>query len=298
MPSIRARFWKMLIRRMFGKRMGIEEYRALTDQNARFSNRLPKDVKVDRFEADGIPAAWISPSNADADKVIVHFHGGGYVTGGIDSHLMMGIPMAQALRIKILLFDYRLAPEHPFPAALQDGLKIYRWLLEQGYQARDIILSGDSAGSGLALATTLSLQDTNEPLPSAVICISPWVDLAHTGDSHATNADTDVVLTTDVLAEWASAYTDESILKNPLVSPLYADFHGFPPMFIQTDSSEILFDDAKRLADKARVDGVDVTLKVWNGLWHAWHAMGGLIPESKKAFEEIGQFLNAHKPEE
>ena len=297
MPSIRARFWKMLIRRMFGKRMGIEEYRALTDQNARFSNRLPKGVKVDRFDADGIPAAWISPSNADADKVIVHFHGGGYVTGGIDSHLMMGIPMAQALRIKILLFDYRLAPEHPFPAALQDGLKIYRWLLEQGYQARDIILSGDSAGSGLALATTLSLQDTNEPLPSAVICISPWVDLAHTGDSHATNADTDVVLTTDVLAEWASAYTDESILKNPLVSPLYADFHGFPPMFIQTDSSEILFDDAKRLADKAKADGVDVTLKVWNGLWHAWHAMGGLIPESKKAFEEIGQFLNTNKTE-
>lgn len=278
--------------------MSIDEYRSLTSQNARFSNRIPKGVKVDRFEADGIYAAWISPSNADANKVIVHFHGGGYVTGGIDSHLMMCIPMAQALKMKILLFDYRLAPENPFPAALKDGLKMYLWLLEQGYQANDLILSGDSAGGGLALATTLSLRDNNEPLPSAMICISPWIDLAHTGKSHVTNSKADIVLTTDVLKEWASAYTDESNLQNPLVSPLYADFHGFPPLFIQADSNEILLDDAKRLAEKAKAGGVDVTLKIWDGMWHAWHALGGLIPESKKAFEEIGQFLNAHKSEE
>jgi acetyl esterase/lipase len=298
MPSLRARFWKMLMRRTFSKQMSIDEYRSLTDQNARFSNRIPKGVKVDHFEAEGISGAWISLSNADANKVIIHFHGGGYVTGGIDSHLMMCIPMAQALRMKILLFDYRLAPEHPFPAALKDGLKMYHWLLEQGYQPSDIILSGDSAGSGLALATTLSLRDTNEPLPSAVVCISPWIDLVHAGESHATNSKADVVLTTDVLTEWASAYTDESNLRNPLVSPLYANFHGFPPLFIQADSSEILLDDAKRLADKARADGVDVTLKIWDGMWHVWHALGGLIPESKKAFEEIGQFLTVHKSEE
>jgi acetyl esterase/lipase len=253
---------------------------------------------LEHFDIDGLPAAWISPSDAESSKVILHFHGGGYVTGGIESHLMMCIPMAQALRMKILLFDYRLAPENPFPAALKDGLKMYRWLLEQGYQANNLILSGDSAGGGLALATTLSLRDSNEPLPSAVICISPWIDLAHAGESHATNSKADVVLTTDVLTEWASVYTDESKLRNPLVSPLYADFHGFPPLFIQADSSEILLDDAKRLADKARAYVVDVTLKIWDGMWHAWHALGDLIPESKKAFEEIGQFLNAHKSEE
>lgn len=292
MSSLRARFWRMLMRRTFGKRMSIDEYRALTNKSSRFSIPVPKSVDVNRFDIHGIPAAWISPSDAGSKKVIVHFHGGGYVTGGIDSHLMMCVPMAQTLKIKVLLFDYRLAPEHPFPAALEDGIKVYRWLLEQGYTSNDIIFSGDSAGGGLALATTLSLRDEEKPLPSTVVCISPWVDLMCSGESHITNAKTDVVLTTGVLREWASAYTDESNLINPLVSPLYADFHGFPPLFIQVDGSEILLDDAKSLADKARAEGVDVTLKVWNGLWHAWHALGELIPESKMAFDEMGQFIS------
>lgn len=285
------------MRRMFSKRMSIEEYRAFSSQGTRFSPPLPSGVEVHRFDADGIPAAWISPSEADSNRVIMYFHGGGFVTGGIDSHLRMCALMGQVLRIKVLLFDYRLAPEHPFPAALEDGLKMYRWLLGQGYQASDVILSGDSAGGGLALAITLSLRDTNEPLPSAVACISPWVDLALTGGSHTTNAKADVVLTTDVLTEWALAYTDERNLRNPLVSPLYADFDGFPPLFIQVDADEILSDDAKRLANKAKAAGVDTTLIVWNGLWHVWHALGGLIPESKKAFEEIERFLNTHESE-
>lgn len=276
------------------KRMSIEEYRALTDQNARFSTRIPKDVEVDRFEVDGTPAAWISPFDADSDKVLLHFHGGGYVTGGIASHMMMCIPMAQTLKMKVLLPDYLIAPENPFPAALNDALKIYRWLLEQGYKPSDIIISGDSAGGGLALAAVLSLRDNHEPLPATVFCMSPWADLMCTGESHITNAETDVVLTTDVLKEWALAYTVESNLKNPLVSPVYADFHGFPPLFIQVDSGEVLVDDARMLEEKAKTDGVDVTLKVWDGMWHAWHALGGLIPESKKAFEEIGQFVNTH----
>jgi acetyl esterase/lipase len=285
----------MLMRRMFRKRMSIEEYRAFSGQGTRFSPPVPSGVEVHRFDADGISAAWISPFEADSNRVIVYFHGGGFVTGGIDSHLMMCSLMGQVLRIKVLVFDYRLAPEHPFPAALEDGLKMYRWLLKQGYQASDVIISGDSAGGGLALAVTLSLRDANEPLPSAVVCISPWVDLALTGGSHKTNAKADVILTTDVLTEWALAYTDESNLRNPLVSPLYADFNGFPPLFIQADADEILSDDAKRLANKAKADGVDATLKVWNGLWHVWHALGGLVPESKKAFEEIERFLNTRE---
>lgn len=294
MPSIRARFWKMLIRRMFQEQMSIEEYRALIDTNSRFPSPMPKGVDVERFDVNGLDAAWISPIDADAGKVILHFHGGGYVIGGIKAHLMMCISMAKSLNIKMLLPDYRVAPEHPFPAALEDGLKIYGWLLEQGYKAGDIIFSGDSAGGGLALAATLSLRDKAEPLPAAVICISPWVDLTLSGKSHITNADSDVVLRTDDLREWASVYTDESNWKNPLVSPLYADFHGFPPLFIQVNDDEILLDDARRLAEKAQADGVDVTLKIWKGLWHVWHAVGNMIPESKKTYEEIGQFVRAN----
>jgi len=283
--------WKMLMRRTFSKHMSIEEYRALTDNNSRFSPPIPKDVDVDRFEIDGLAAAWIAPADAGADKVILHFHGGGYVIGGINAHIMMCVPMARSINMKILLTAYRVAPEHPFPMALEDGIKMYRWLLEQGYRSNDIIISGDSAGGGLALAITLSLRGNNEPLPVAAILISPWTDLTLSGESHITNADSDVVLTMDVLKEWASAYTYESNWRNPLVSPIYADFHGFPPLFIQVSDDEILLDDAKALAEKAQTDGVDVTLKIWSGLWHVWHTAGTMIPESKKTYDEIGQFL-------
>jgi acetyl esterase/lipase len=274
-----------------GQPMTIAQYRASGEQNARFSNRIPKDVEIEPFEIDGIHAEWISPSNMDTDKVILHLHGGGYVTGGINSHQAMCILMAQTLKMKVLLPEYRLAPEHPFPAALDDALTVYRWLLAQGYNAKDIIISGDSAGGGLALATVLSLRDQHEPLPAVVICMSPWADLTHTGQSHIANAKVDVVLSTDVLKEWALAYTEEANLRNPLVSPIYADFHGFPSFLIQVGSDEILLDDARMLADKAQTDGVNVTLKIWAGMWHVWHALGGLIPESKKAFEEIGTFI-------
>ena len=295
MPSLQARFWKMLMRRMFRKRMSIEEYRTLTNSSSRLSPPIPKGMDVHRFEVEAIPAVWISPAVADANMVILHLHGGGYVTGGIDSHLMMCLPMAQALKTRMLLFDYRLAPEHPFPAALEDGLKTYRWLLEQGYPPSDIVISGDSAGGGLALAVILSLRENGEPLPVGAICFSPWTDLTFAGESHITNARSDVVNTKNVLQEWASAYTEQTNLRNPLVSPVFANFHGLPPLFIQVNDDELLLDDARLLAKKARADGVDVTLKVWHGMWHVWHTAGTMIPESKKTYEEIGQFLKAIK---
>jgi epsilon-lactone hydrolase len=293
-PSLQARFWKIVLRLMFRKHLSIAEHRARGEQTARLSGKIPPDVKMERVEIDGVPAAWILPINADSKKIILHLHGGGYVTGGSASHLMMCIPMAQTLKMNMLLPDYRLAPEHPFPAALDDALNAYRWLLSQGHQAKDIIISGDSAGGGLALATVLSLRDGGEPLPAAVICFSPWADLTHAGASHTSNAKRDVVLTTALLQEWALAYTDENNFYNPLVSPIHADFHGFPPLFIQVDDSEILLDDARTLAGKARAHGVKVVLKIWSGLCHVWQALGSAIPETQKAFEEIKQFLDTH----
>ncbi|MEW5940449.1 MAG: alpha/beta hydrolase, partial [Chloroflexota bacterium] len=206
-------------------------------------------------------------------------------------HLMLCIPMAQTLKTTMLLPEYRLAPEHPFPAALEDSLKAYRWLLEQGYQPANIVIAGDSAGGGLSVATALALRDNHEPLPAAIICISPWADLTHSGQSHLANAESEAVLDTKLLKEWALCYADQARLGDPLVSPVFADLRGLPPLLIQVGDEEILLDDSRMLADKARADGVDVSLRIWKGMWHVWHSMGGLIPESRLAFEEMGRFV-------
>jgi acetyl esterase/lipase len=207
----------------------------------------------------------------------------------------MCLPLAQTLKMNILLPDYRLAPEHPFPAALEDVLAVYRWLLAQGLQPEKIVISGDSAGGGLAVATALALRDAVESLPAAVIAISPWADLTHQGQSHLTKAESEAVLKTKTLKEWALCYTDEANLHNPLVSPVYANFQGFPPLLILVGSEEILLDDSQMLAEKAQAAGVAVTLQVWEGLFHVWPALGDLIPESRQAFEAIGKFIRADK---
>ena len=290
--SLKARFWRIILRKVFKEnRLTIEENRARSARTAKLT-RIPKDVTIADVEVDGIRAKWISPSHEKSGKIILHLHGGGYVTGGMDSHLMMCIPMAQTLKTKILLPEYRLAPEQPFPAAVDDVVKVYRWALTQGYQPQDIILSGDSAGGGLALATVLSLRDAGNLLPAAVICMSPWTDLTFTGQSHITKGKADCVLLTDVLREWAACYAGTETPNNPLISPIYADFHNFPPLLIQVGSDEILLDDSRMLAEKVKADGVNVTLKVWDEMWHVWPALGDLLPESKKSFEEIGEFID------
>ncbi|MFZ5879322.1 MAG: alpha/beta hydrolase [Chloroflexota bacterium] len=291
--SLRARFWRFVMRGAFkNQNLKVENSSVRPAQNAAGMHwMVDKRIPVERIDIDGLPAAWIRPVDAEDEKVIIHLHGGGYVTGFIDSHLMMCVPMAKALKRKMLLPEYRLAPANPFPAALEDALKTYRWLLAQGTDACDIVLSGDSAGGGLALATALALRDAGDPLPAALICISPWADLTNRGASHAANAQVESVLRTDVLNKWASFYTDTSNLTNPFVSPVYADFHGLPPLLIQVGSDEILLDDSLTLAQRAQADGVDVSLRVWDELWHAWPVLGDLIPESGMAFEEMREFV-------
>ncbi len=289
--SLQARFWRIILRMAFkGQKSTIRELRARSAMNAKFS-RVPEDMKVDKFEIEGIPAAWIHTSDAEQGKIILHLHGGGYVTGSIDSYLMMCTRMAQTLKMNLLLPEYRLAPEHPFPAALEDALKVYRWLLAQGHKPGDIIFSGDSAGGGLALATILALREAGERLPAAVVGMSPWTDLTLKGQSHITNARAEAVLRKDTLGEWAACYTGKENPENPLISPIYANFHGFPPLLIQVGSQEILLSDALALAEKARADGISVTLKIWDGMWHVWQVLGDLIPESRQAFEQISRFV-------
>jgi len=290
--SLRTRFWRFVMRAAFkNRRMKVEQYHVQSAKSSKWMKQMNQRLPVERVDIDGLSAAWIRPDGADEKKVIIHIHGGGYVTGFVDSHLMMCVPMAKVLKRRMLMPEYRLAPANPFPAALEDSLKTYRWLLAQGTEAHDIVISGDSAGGGLALATVLSLRDAGDPLPAALICISPWADLTNGSASHAANAKVESVLRTDVLNEWARFYSDESNLTNPLVSPVYADLRGLPPLLIQVGRDEILLDDSLTLAKRAQADGVDVTLHIWDDMWHAWPVLGELIPESGIAFEEMKEFL-------
>jgi acetyl esterase/lipase len=289
--SLKSFFWRTMLRMTFkNQKLSIAEHRANGIKNSKMLGDISKDTKVEKINIDGIQAEWLIPSGADDKKVILYLHGGGYVTGSIEDHRMMCGLLANAAGAKVLIPEYRLAPENPFPAAVDDAVKVYEWLLAQGLPSADIIIAGDSAGGGLSVATVLALKDKSASLPTAVLCLSPWADLTLKGRSHTTKAKADAVLRRDVLHEWALCYTDESNLTNPLVSPVYGDFHGFPPLLIQVGSEEILLDDSLMLAEKAKADGVDVTLKIWDGMWHVWQALGDLIPENKKTFEEIGQF--------
>lgn len=290
--SLRSRFWRIILRNTFkGKRLTIEQERARATKNAGNMGRIPNGVRIEKIVIDGTRAAWVCPASAGDEKVVLYLHGGGYVVGGIDNYQAMCGLMAHTLNMKVLLPDYRLAPEHPFPAALEDVQKVYQWLLAQGYQPANITIAGDSAGGGLSVATVLALRDAKVPLPAAVVCISPWADLTCKGQSHISKAEAESMLMTDVLLEWASCYAGRENLQNLLISPVYADFHDFPPLLIQVGSDEILLDDALTLAKKAKADGANVELKIWAGMWHVWHIFGDLIPESRQAFDEIAKFI-------
>ena len=294
--SFKSRFWRTILRATFkNKKLSIAELRANGVKNSKMLGEVSKNITVEKINMEGIQAEWLIPfpSSAHSEKVILYLHGGGYITGSIEDHRMMCGLLANATETKVLIPEYRLAPEHPFPAALDDALKVYQWLLDQGYSSTNMIIAGDSAGGGLSVATVLALKEKSGSLPAAVVCLSPWADLALTGQSHTTKAKAEAVLRKDVLHEWALYYTDESNLTNPLVSPIHGDSHGFPPLLIQVGSEEILLDDSILLAEKARSAGVDVILKIWDGMWHVWQALGDLIPENKKTFEEIGEFVNA-----
>jgi acetyl esterase/lipase len=292
--NIRNALLRGLLRFFTRRELSILESRARSEKYARWVGKVPLHIQVDAFQTGDIYTEWIFPPGADDQRVILYLHGGGYVSGSVAIHKLLCVALAQATGMRLLLPEYRLAPENPFPAALEDALSAYHWLLEQGFKPENIVIAGDSAGGGLSLAAVLSLRGTGEPLPAAVVCLSPWADLTLSGGSHQTKAKSDPVLYAKELRYWALSYTDEGNLSNPLVSPVYADFHGFPPMLIQVGSEEILLDDAVTVAEKARAAGVDVTLSIYEGLWHVWHAAGTWLPESRQALAEIGRFVKKH----
>ena len=251
----------------------------------------PAGVTCTPVEAGGVSAEWSVADGADQDKVILYVHGGGYVMGSAGSHRDMTGRLSQTAGARVLSLNYRLAPEHPFPAPVDDSVAAYRWLLGQGIQASNIAIAGDSAGGGLALAALIAIRDAGEPVPAAGIGISPWVDMEGTGESMTTRAAVDPVVQKEGLLGMAKLYLGDADPKNPLAAPLHANLAGLPPLLIQVGDSETLLDDATRITERARKADVDVTLKIWDEMPHVWHLFAPILPEGQQAIEEIGAFF-------
>jgi epsilon-lactone hydrolase len=258
------------------------------------SEHVARDVKCEPVSAGGVPAEWIVPPGAADDRVILYLHGGGYVMGSINTHRAMIARIARAAQAKALALDYRMAPEHPFPAAVDDAAAAYRWLLTQGYKPGKIVISGDSAGGGLTLATLIALRDAKTPLPAAAVPISPWADLEGTGASVETRAAADPMVDKPGLLRMAKMYAGDHNPKNPLISPIHADYSGIPPMLIHVGDAEILLDDATRVTERAKAAGVKVELEAWPEMFHVWHVFAKILPEGQQAIDRIGSYMLAH----
>lgn len=296
MTSLKAIVFRELFRwrvpRMRHER-GIEGTRrdleALSSQG-----KPPQGTQINPVRIQEMEAVWITPPEMTSQAVILYLHGGAYVAGSITSHVNMVSYIAKIARMRALLIDYRLAPEHLFPAALEDAVSAYHWLLETGTPASQIIIMGDSAGGGLTLATLLKLRDTGTPLPAAAVCMSPWTDLAGTGDSLKTRARHDPWLdAASVVPAGKLYYGDAYPATHPLISPLYGDVQGLPPILIQVGDWEILRDDSTRMADKIRAAGGQVELEVWPGMWHVFQGFAQMLPESRSAVQKIATFIQA-----
>lgn len=275
------------------KNRALENQRSFLDKFGSKIN-MPSRMDVQKITIKGLNAEWLSGSEIRNDQIILYLHGGAYTMGSCDSHRALAARISRASTMRLLLLEYRLAPEFPFPAALDDAVTGYQWLLENGIDPKNIALVGDSAGGGLVIATAVSLRDKGQSLPGAIACLSPWTDLELTGESITTKVDKDIVLTIEYLRSSAARYVRNNDYCAPLISPLYADLSGLPPMLIHVGEYEILLSDSIRLVDRARNAGVNATLKVWKGMWHEWHGFAEYVPESRRAIEEIGDFLRKH----
>ena len=262
----------------------------------RVSERVARDVVCEGVRIGDLTAEWIVPPEAASDRAILYLHGGGYVMGSIATHRATVARIARAAKARALAIEYRLAPEHQFPAAVDDSVAAYNWLLGQGYKPGKIVIAGDSAGGGLTLATLLAIRDAKMPMAAAGVAISPWADLEGTGDSHKTRAHRDPMVGGANLGPMAKNYIGAQDPKHPLASPIHADYRSLPPLLIQVGDAETLLDDSTRVAARAKKDGVNVELEVWDDMIHVWHAFAKILPEGQQAIDKIGKFVLMHTP--
>jgi monoterpene epsilon-lactone hydrolase len=251
------------------------------------------DIRLEATDANGVAAEWSLAPGSDPSRVLLFFHGGGYCSGSIVSHRGMVTEVGRSARVRTLAVAYRLAPEHPFPAALEDARAAYCFLLDHGIAAPRIVVGGDSAGGGLTLTLMTSLRDAGERLPGCAWLVSPWVDLQMTGASLAEKANVDPLISKPYLEELASAYLAGADPANPLVSPLNADLAGLPPLLLQVGSAETLLDDAVRIAQRAGAADVRINLEIWPHMIHAWHLWAAQLEEGRRAIASAGAFIRA-----
>lgn len=252
-------------------------------------------VSCARVSAGGVDGEWIAPGGAQQDKAILYFHGGGFRLGSVSSHRDLIARLADASGCRVLAINYRLAPEHRFPAPLEDAIAAYGWMLDHGLTPENIAFMGDSAGGNLVLAAMLRLRERGLPLPAAGVLMSPWTDLAATGASYVSRADADPIHQRPMILALAKNYLGEGGDPcHPLASPLYADLAGLPPLLIQVGDRETVLDDSVMFADKARAAGVDVELQVWDGMIHVFQMFAAELAEGRRAIGSIKQFLTEH----
>jgi monoterpene epsilon-lactone hydrolase len=255
---------------------------------------LADDVVVTEVQARGVPGVWLDSEATRSDRVVLYLHGGAYVIGSSLSHRELAARIGRVAGARTLALDYRLGPENKFPAAVEDAVSAYRFLIEDlGLAPSKVALAGDSAGGGLTAATLVAIRDQHLPAPSAAVLLSPWLDLTVSGQSAYERAERDPICTPERLLQAARDYLGAADAREPLASPMFAELSGLPPLLILVGTIEVLYDDSVRFAAKAKEAGVDVELEVGEGLPHVWPFMAG-TPEAGVATEDIGRFLTAH----
>jgi acetyl esterase/lipase len=293
-PSWQARFWRHTTSWYVGlfdaKSVDVVSTRKRLDVVA---NMVPtaSGVTVEKATIAGLDAEWLTPDAALDRKLLLYWHGGAYVMGSCKSHRPLVSHIARAAGMRALLPEYRLAPEHPFPAAIEDAVAVYKALLADGYDPKDIAVAGDSAGGGLTIAMLLSLREARIPLPAVVALMSPWLDLTGNGETMSTRKDNDPLFSPEDIPHVVKYYCDESQRRDPRVSPVFADVSNLPATLIQVGNDEILLSDSQRFADKIRASNGEVELDVWPGMWHVWQMFIGFMPESKAAVNQLANYI-------
>jgi monoterpene epsilon-lactone hydrolase len=270
----------------------VAQARARFEKTAVFLGGAP-DAKCEKVDAGGVPSEWVMAPGCDTGRAILYLHGGGYAIGSLNTHRRLAYDISAASSAKVLLIDYRLAPEHPFPAAIDDAAAAWRWLLLQGFAANRLAIAGDSAGGGLTIATLVNLRDKKLGLPACAVAISPWVDLEGLGNSLTTRSAQDPMVQKDGLLWMAKMYLNGKDAKTPLAAPLHADLKGLPPTLVQVGTAETLLDDAIRIAEKMHAAGVDARLAIWPNQLHVFPLFAPILSEGRDGCIEIGTFIRS-----
>jgi monoterpene epsilon-lactone hydrolase len=295
--SLRAELLRLGLRFFFKRKRRrestLEAWRRQLARLGRLVPAPPKDTRVRRVDLDGVKAVAVVTPEARDGRSMLYLHGGGHVAGTPVLYRDFIWRLAAAARAQVFIIDFRLAPEHPFPAALEDAVKAYRALVAEGTDPRQMAVVGESSGGGLALALLLKLRDEGSRLPAAAVALSPWTDLALTGSSLRLNADADAMIRSEEAPRLARYYLAGADPRTPYASPLYGDPTGLPPTLIHVGSDEVLLDDSVRMAERMRAAGCQVELEIWPRMPHAWHLWARLVPEARAAIERIGAFVQS-----